>query len=107
MLPIYRCGLAVGVLTLALGGLGSTVHAQDQDQQGDHVRHEQPARQDEQHARDEARHDEHAAGGDVERYRKAHPHAAARCHDGFFTNTTSRARACSKHGGIDVWLRPE
>jgi hypothetical protein len=37
-------------------------------------------------------------------YRHDHPHAAARCHDGFFTNTKDRGRACSKHGGIDVWL---
>jgi hypothetical protein len=41
----------------------------------------------------------------VTRYRKAHPHAAARCHDGFFTNTADRSRACSKHGGLDVWLQ--
>jgi len=38
------------------------------------------------------------------RYRHDHPHASARCHDGFFTNTRDRGRACSKHGGIDVWL---
>jgi hypothetical protein len=37
-------------------------------------------------------------------YRHDHPRAAARCHDGFFTNTKDRSRACSKHGGIDVWL---
>jgi len=37
-------------------------------------------------------------------YRHDHPNAAARCHDGFFTNTRDRGRACSKHGGIDVWL---
>jgi len=37
-------------------------------------------------------------------YRHDHPHASARCHDGFFTNTHDRGRACSKHGGIDVWL---
>jgi hypothetical protein len=35
---------------------------------------------------------------------RAHPHAAARCHDGFFTTTHDRSRACSRHGGIDVWL---
>jgi hypothetical protein len=99
MLPTYRCGLAVGVLALALGSLGSTVHAQDQNRPDDQTRQEQPTRHD-----DQAHHDEHAGATDVERYRKAHPHAAARCHDGFFTNTTNRARACSKHGGIDVWL---
>ncbi len=39
------------------------------------------------------------------RYRHDHPHAAARCHDGFFTQTTDRKLACSKHGGIDIWLQ--
>jgi hypothetical protein len=37
-------------------------------------------------------------------YRHDHPHASARCHDGFFTSTHDRGHACSKHGGIDVWL---
>ena len=41
---------------------------------------------------------------DVSTLRHAHPRAAARCHDGFFTNTRDRARACSKHGGIEIWL---
>lgn len=40
----------------------------------------------------------------VARYRHDHPHSSARCHDGFFTRTTDRNRACHKHGGIDVWL---
>lgn len=40
----------------------------------------------------------------ADRYRHDHPHSAARCHDGFFTRTTERNLACSKHGGIDVWL---
>ncbi len=35
---------------------------------------------------------------------RTHPHAAARCHDGFFTTTRDRSRACTRHGGIDVWL---
>ena len=39
-------------------------------------------------------------------YRREHPRAAARCHDGFFTTTTDRTRACSKHGGIQIWLLP-
>ncbi|MGB6306863.1 MAG: hypothetical protein WBF89_03635 [Steroidobacteraceae bacterium] len=42
----------------------------------------------------------------VEKYRHDHPHSSARCHDGFFTTTKDRGRACSKHGGIDVWLAP-
>jgi hypothetical protein len=37
-------------------------------------------------------------------YRHDHPGATARCHDGFWTRTTDRGRACSKHGGIDVWI---
>jgi hypothetical protein len=40
----------------------------------------------------------------VVKYRHDHPRASARCHDGFFTTTQDRGRACSKHGGIDVWL---
>ncbi len=42
----------------------------------------------------------------IARYRREHPHAAARCHDGFFTTTTDRSLACSKHGGIEIWLLP-
>ena len=97
MLHKPRTGLAVAMLGLALGAFGSlTVLAQDQRPE-DQAPHDQARRDDQLH------HDEQATG-DVERYRKAHPHAAARCHDGFFTNTTDRKYACSKHGGIDVWL---
>jgi hypothetical protein len=73
-------------------------------------------RQDE-HRPDEHRPDEHQVmkadvhrddqrGGDdqVQRYRHDHPHSSARCHDGFFTSTKDRSHACTKHGGIDVWL---
>jgi len=81
---------APALFALALCAVGSpTLHAQDQ---GDNRRDQPPAEH----------HDEHA--DQAEKYRRAHPHAAARCHDGFFTRTTDRARACSKHGGIDVWL---
>jgi hypothetical protein len=53
--------------------------------------------------RDEHRDDR---GGDdaAARYRHDHPRSSARCHDGFFTTTKDRGRACTKHGGIDVWL---
>ena len=70
-------------------------------------------RPDDQHAmradvhRDDHRDaDHHDAKSDdqVSRYRHDHPHSAARCHDGFFTSTHDRNRACTKHGGIDVWL---
>lgn len=61
-------------------------------------------RPDDHHAmRADDHRDEH--GGDVDRYRHDHPHSSARCHDGFFTSTRDRNRACSKHGGIDVWLQ--
>ena len=53
--------------------------------------------------RDEHR-DDRRGDDAVERYRHDHPHSSARCHDGFFTSTRDRNRACSKHGGIDVWL---
>ena len=43
-------------------------------------------------------------GDDVDALRHAHPRASARCPDGFFTTTRERARACTKHGGIDIWL---
>lgn len=50
----------------------------------------------------------HVASSDdndtVARYRREHPSAAARCKDGFFTRTSDRKFACSKHGGVDVWL---
>jgi hypothetical protein len=56
------------------------------------------------HARPEARPEERTDNDAAARYRKSHPGYAARCHDGFFTRTTDRGHACSKHGGIDVWL---
>lgn len=49
-----------------------------------------------------ARHDDHV--DPMAQYRHDHPGASARCHDGFWTRTTDRSRACSKHGGIDVWI---
>src|SRR5579862_4944562 len=54
--------------------------------------------------RDEHR-DDRSGDDAVERYRHDHPRSSARCHDGFFTSTRDRNRACSKHGGIDVWLQ--
>jgi hypothetical protein len=54
-----------------------------------------------------ARHDDHPDNhGDdmIVRYRHDHPGATAHCHDGFFTRTADRRLACSKHGGIDVWI---
>jgi hypothetical protein len=56
--------------------------------------------------RDDHRDDHNNGRGDDQaaRYRHDHPHSSARCHDGFFTSTHDRNRACTKHGGIDVWL---
>lgn len=50
------------------------------------------------------REDDRRADRRVDEWRRAHPHAAARCHDGYFTSTHDRDRACKRHGGIDVWL---
>jgi hypothetical protein len=52
----------------------------------------------------DAKGDDRQAGDPAEKYRHDHPHSSARCHDGFFTATKDRNRACTKHGGIDVWL---
>lgn len=75
-----------------------------QDRPDDH--HDQmPADHGDDHAgaRPEDHHD--AAKPDpVAQYRHDHPRASARCHDGFFTTTSDRSRACTKHGGIDIWL---
>jgi hypothetical protein len=95
--------LVVAVFALALtAALPSTVSAQDRpdDQRGqmppEHGDDHAPAKPD-MH-RDDAKPDP------VAQYRHDHPHASARCHDGFFTTTSDRSRACTKHGGIDVWL---
>jgi beta-xylosidase len=48
--------------------------------------------------------DDHRNDDQLQRYRHDHPHSSARCHDGVFTTTKDRNRACTKHGGIDVWL---
>jgi hypothetical protein len=54
--------------------------------------------------RDEHNRDAGRGDDQVQRYRHDHPRSSARCHDGFFTSTRDRNRACTKHGGIDVWL---
>ena len=53
---------------------------------------------------DEHRGDHKTNDDQIQRYRHDHPHSSARCHDGVFTTTKDRNRACTKHGGIDVWL---
>lgn len=82
------------------------------DQRRDDQRDDQSARRDD--ARDQRRDDQHSRRHDerrdegrddpVARYRHDHPRASARCQDGYFTQTRNRDRACSKHGGIDVWI---
>jgi hypothetical protein len=88
--------LAMSGLVPALAG------AQDRPAQ------DRPAqdRPDDHHAmRADDHRDDHKTDDPAERYRHDHPNSSARCHDGFFTNTRDRNRACTKHGGIDVWLR--
>jgi hypothetical protein len=120
--------LAKALTALALTALASVAMAQEQPRHDDQQPPDQQQRPDQQAPADQTHrnvrpgHGAQARPGDpaghdqqvredqgnadaVARYHRAHPHAAARCHDGFFTNTTDRAKACSKHGGIDVWLR--
>jgi hypothetical protein len=95
--------LAMAALALS-AAVPSTLLAQDhqddhqQQKPGDH-RDDHPAAQRDDH------HDDNRPDP-VAQYRHDHPRAAARCHDGFFTSTHDRGRACTKHGGIDVWLAP-
>jgi hypothetical protein len=97
-----------------------TVCAQDpkdehREQRADEHQDNQPRRderQDEQPRRDEHQDDQMRRGdhhddnqGDqAGQYRHDHPGASARCQDGFFTTTRDRSRACSRHGGVDVWI---
>ena len=95
--------LAVAALSLS-AMVPLAVCAQDRPDEH-HEQHEQKA--DEHHDRDAMRRDDHHDDNRPDpaaQYRHDHPHASARCHDGFFTNTRDRGHACSKHGGIDVWL---
>jgi ABC-type nickel/cobalt efflux system permease component RcnA len=106
--------LAIAALAVVLP---SQLRAQDRPEDG-HEQHDQaPAGHGDQQpashmdTHDEERADPHPDAhrnvgrpDPVVQYRHDHPHASARCHDGFFTTTSDRGRACSKHGGIDVWL---
>lgn len=110
----------LGLASLSLTALVPlTVCAQDRQdehrdqpppQRGDQTRHDdQSTKHDDQATKhdDQTRRDNHPGGdrGDqATQYRHDHPRASARCHDGFFTTTRDRSRACSKHGGIDVWI---
>jgi hypothetical protein len=102
------------ILALAAFSLSAmvplTVQAQDrpddhQQRPDDHARTDDQGRPDDHHPamRRDDHHDDNRSDPVVQ-YRHDHPHASARCHDGFFTTTRDRGRACTKHGGIDVWL---
>jgi hypothetical protein len=75
-----------------------------QDHQDDH--HDQKAQDhhDDQSAMRRDDHHDQSQPDPAAQYRHDHPHSSARCHDGFFTSTHDRSHACTKHGGIDVWL---
>jgi hypothetical protein len=95
-----------GLFALALAvALPATTRAQDHPDDRNNQHDQLPAdhRDDHPAARPDVRHDV-ARPDPVVQYRHDHPHASARCHDGFFTTTSDRGRACTKHGGIDVWL---
>jgi hypothetical protein len=96
--PVILAAAAVSLAAL------SPLAVRAQDRPEDH--HEQKA--DEHHDQHEVmRRDDHHDDNRPDpaaQYRHDHPKASARCHDGFFTNTHDRGRACTKHGGIDVWL---
>jgi hypothetical protein len=113
--------IILSVASLSLTALVPlTVCAQDpqdehREQRTDERQDNQPRRderQDEQPRRDEHQDDQMRRGdhhddnqGDqAGQYRHDHPGASARCQDGFFTTTRDRSRACSRHGGVDVWI---
>jgi hypothetical protein len=75
----------------------------DQKAQDHHDDHSAMQRDDHSAMQRDDHHDESRPDPSAQ-YRHDHPHSSARCHDGFFTSTHDRGRACTKHGGIDVWL---
>jgi hypothetical protein len=95
---------ALVIIAFALTAVSpSSLYAQDRP---DDRHDEKPAEHHDDHAAarpDERRPDERRPDAS-EQYRHDHPGASARCHDGFFTKTPDRNRACTRHGGIDVWL---
>ena len=99
--------LAVASLSLS-ALLPLNVGAQDRDEHQDQRAQEHQDQRARDHQDEQPRHEDHgdamSRGDPATQYRHDHPRASARCHDGFFTNTKDRGRACSKHGGIDVWL---
>ena len=114
--PLTPAAFAMAVALACVGTIAvpSAVFAQDAGHHDD--RPSSPQANDQRHDdhhddHADARHDDHAVDHPdarpddaIVRYRHDHPGATAHCHDGFFTRTTDRGRACSKHGGIDVWI---
>jgi Protein of unknown function (DUF3761) len=92
--------LAVAALTMS-AMVPLTVCAQDHPEE--HKQNMEEHHDDQTATRRDEHHDDNGADP-AAKYRHDHPHASARCHDGFFTTTRDRGRACSKHGGIDIWL---
>jgi hypothetical protein len=98
--PFLMAG-AIAVAATAIAAAPAALYAQDQPRPDDHpVDHP-----DDHHNNPQppARHDDHPNDA-VAGYRRDHPGTYARCHDGFFTHTSDRRRACTKHGGIDIWI---
>ncbi len=92
-------------MTALAPALASAQERPDEHRQDEHRPDEHQAMRSDDH-RDDRRddHNRDRGGDQAERYRHAHPNSSARCHDGFFTSTKDRNRACTKHGGIDIWL---
>jgi hypothetical protein len=86
----------LAIAALGLVAVGPIASAQEHPDE-----HKVMRADDHRDAHQDNKHDDDA----VSRYRKDHPHSSARCHDGFFTSTRDRDHACTKHGGIDVWLQ--
>ena len=94
----------LALAAIAMTGLApAIVSAQDRPDEHRAPRADEHRDQNRDENRDEHR-DDRRSDDSAERYRHDHPHSSARCHDGFFTSTRDRNRACSRHGGIDVWL---
>jgi hypothetical protein len=98
--------MILALLAVALTGVvPSALRAQERsdERQDSHDQKPDVHRNDYAVAHPQVHHDDGRADPVIQ-YRHDHPHASARCHDGFFTSTSNRNRACTKHGGIDVWL---
>lgn len=101
---------AVAIAFFSISSVPAVLRAQEP------TRHDQQHKDDQRPQADAQRHDDQARPGDhnngarhdddADQLRRDHPGAMARCHDGFFTKS-DRNRACTRHGGIDVWLGPE